>query len=319
MPYIEIDGQWYQTDDQGNIIYSDTPSDSPGTLTRKIETGNMIDDPNQKRVFYTIQGYNKTPDEDMKMRRGAKKLRNKSIKDLMGGKDKLTRYEKRYNNGQHFTKEDFENEEFLNNLANIQFNDKWDAGKVRNITHPVLSKKIKNGHLEWDKDKYYVNIPTIDVNQFCGDTDISFGSRLTTMGGFKWIDPVYSSAIARPQKNIEYGQMPEMKMQYAVPIQTTIEEVREEEPVIKPQLIPKPNRTQNTTEINYQRPRPVNTGTNLQKPRPTGKVKSEKTTQKKTNGEGTYTADTTKVRTGTRIKFPDGTYGETTWSEWQEQ
>jgi hypothetical protein len=79
----------------------------------------MIDDPNQKRVFYTIQGYNKTPDEDMKMRRGAKKLRNRSIKDLMGGKDELTSYEKRYNNGQHFTKEDFENEEFLNNLSNM--------------------------------------------------------------------------------------------------------------------------------------------------------------------------------------------------------
>jgi hypothetical protein len=97
-----------------------------------------------------------------------------------------------------------------------------------------LSKKIKNGHLEWDKDKHYVNIPTIDANYFCGDTDISFGSRLGTIGGFKWIDPVYSSATAGTQENIEYGQMPEMKTQYAVPIQTIIEEVREEEPVVKP-------------------------------------------------------------------------------------
>ena len=307
--YVQSGDYWYEQDGNG-IIYNDTYSDVPGTLTREVETGNMIDDPNQKRVFYTIQGYNKTPDEDMKMRRGAKKLRNKSIKDLMGGKDELTVYEKRYNNGQHFTKEDFENEEFLNNLSNVQFDKKWHAGKVRNITHPVLSKKIRNGHLEWDKDKHYVNIPTIDANYFCGDADISFGSRLGTIGGFRWIDPVYSSATAGTQENIEYGQMPEMKTQYATPVQTTVETEVQTLPISNTRRTATPNLPVEVTTTPRRTNRPATRPVN---PKPTKIYIPQDDTVNTTN------VDTVQSRTGTRIKFPDGSYGPWSYTEWVEQ
>ena len=274
----------------------------------------MVDDPNQKRVFYTIQGYNKTPDEDMKMRRSAKKLRNKSIKDLMGGKDELTYYEKRYNNGQHFTKEDFENEEFLNNLSNVQFDKKYHAGKVRNITHPVLSKKIKNGHLKWDKEKYYVDIPTIDADYFCGDTDINFGSRLGTIGGFKWIDPIYSSTKAGTQENIEYGQMPEMKTQYAVPIPVKTETIVETEPVTKPI----PTSTSVNIKTTPQKPslkqKPQTSSSSKPKPKPKPKLESKIITSPKT------TSDSIRTRTGVRLIAPDGTIlGDTTYTDWVEK
>ncbi len=321
--YVSSGDYWYEQDGNG-IIYNDTYSDVPGTLTREIETGNMIDDPNQKRVFYTIQGYNKTPDEDMKMRRSAKKLRNKSIKDLMGGKDELTNYEKHYNDGQHFTKEDFENEEFLNNLSNVQFDKKHHAEKVRNITHPVLSKKIKNGHLKWDKEKYYVNIPTIDANYFCGDTDISFGSRLGTIGGFKWIDPTYSSARANTQENIEYGQIPEMKTQYAVPIPVKTETFIQEEPVIKsipvstsvnikttPQKPSLRQKSQTNSNSNSN-----SSSSSSSKPKPKQKPKSESKiiTSPKTE------SDSIKTRTGVRLIAPDGTIlGDTKYTDWVEK
>lgn len=76
--YKFINGQWYEVDDQGNVIYSDQYSDIPGTLTREIETGNMVDDPNQKRIYYTIQGYSDDPKG--KIDRYARRAQRKSMK-----------------------------------------------------------------------------------------------------------------------------------------------------------------------------------------------------------------------------------------------
>ena len=93
--YKFINGQWYEVDNQGNVIYSDQYSDVPGTLTREIETGNMIDDPNQKKVYYTIQGY--SDDAKGKINRENRRNRRKYMGYIMGDKDVLTSYEKKYN------------------------------------------------------------------------------------------------------------------------------------------------------------------------------------------------------------------------------
>lgn len=312
--YKFINGQWYEVDDQGNIIYSDQYSDVPGTLTREIETGNMVDDPNQKRVYYTIQGY--SDDAKGKVNRENRRERRKYMDYIMGNKDVLTSYEKKYNNGEHITKKDLKDEEFLKALANNQFDTEREAGTVRKVAYPTLSEKTRRGHFVKEDDKFY--IPYLDItlgnDSWCPGCESGIGLDINRkyFDGLKWIDPSYNHTNASINENVEYGQMPEMKTQYATPIQTKVEEVTE----TRPMLIPRTTVTPNSSIEVITTPRRTNRPTTRSTP---VNSKPIKTYIPRENTTTTTNVDTVQSRTNSRIVFPDGSYGDWTYGEWVEQ
>lgn len=312
--YKFINGQWYEVDDQGNVIYSDQYSDTPGTLTREIETGNMVDDPNQKRVYYTIQGY--SDDAKGKVDREDRRERRRYMDYIMGDKDVLTSYEKKYNNGEHITKKDLKNEEFLKALASNQFNTKQEAGTVRRVAYPTLSEKTRRGHFVKEDNKFY--IPYLDItlgnNSWCPGCGSGIGLDINRkyFDGLRWVKPRYDYTKSSVKENIEYGQMPEMKTQYAVPVQTTIETETQTRPVSNTRRAATPNSPVEVTTTPRRTNRPATRSTPV-------KSKPTKTYIPQDDTVNTTNVDTVQTRTGTRTKFPDGSYGPWTYSEWEEQ
>lgn len=312
--YKFINGQWYEVDNQGDVIYSDQYSDVPGTITREIETGNMIDDPNQKKVYYTIQGY--SDDAKGKVNRENRRKRREYMGYIMGDKDVLTSYEKKYNNGEHITKKDLKNEEFLKALASNQFDKKREAGVVKGVAYPTLREKTKRGHFIKKDDKFY--IPYLDITSGndswcpgCG-SGIELDINKKYFDGLKWVDPRYSHTNASVNENIEYGQMPEMKTQYAIPVQTKVEEVTETRPTLIPRTTSTPDSSIKVTTTPRRTNRPATRSTTIKpKPKPTYIHKEGIT--------NTTNADTVQTRTNSRVVFPDGSYGDWTYGEWKEQ
>lgn len=312
--YKFINGQWYEVDDQGNVIYSDQYSDVPGTLTREIETGNMVDDPNQKRTYYTIQGY--SDDAKGKVNREDRRKRRQYMGYIMGDKDVLTSYEKKYNNGEHITKKDLKDEEFLKALASNQFDKKGEAGIVRGVAYPTLREKTKRGHFVKEDNKFY--IPYLDItlgnNSWCPGCGSGIGLDINRkyFDGLKWVDPRYRSTKASVEENIEYGQMPEMKTQYSTPVQTTIQTETETRPMLVPKRTAIPNSPVEVTTTPRRTNRPATRSTPVNS-------KPTKTYIPQDDTINTTNVDTVQSRTNSRVVFPDGSYGDWTYGEWVEQ
>lgn len=312
--YKFINGQWYEVDDQGNVIYSDQYSDTPGTLTREIETGNMVDDPNQKRVYYTIQGY--SDDAKGKVTRENRRERRSYMDYIMGDKDVLTSYEKKYNNGEHITKKDLKNEEFLKALAGNQFDTEREAGTVRKVAYPTLSEKTRRGHFVKENNKFY--IPYLDItlgnDSWCPGCGSGIGLDINRkyFDGLSWVSPKYKHTNASIDKNIEYGQMPETKTQYAVPVQTTIETYTDTRPVTNTRRTATPN---SSIEVVTPVHRTNRSGTR------STPVKSEptKTRIPQEGTTNTTNVDTLQSRIGTRTVFPNGQVTPWEYGEWTEQ
>lgn len=312
--YKFINGQWYEVDDQGNVIYSDQYSDTPGTLTREIETGNMVDDPNQKRIYYTIQGY--SDDAKGKVNRENRRERRKYMNYIMGDKDVLTSYEKKYNNGEHITKRNLRDEEFLKTLAGNQFDKKYEANTVRKVAYPTLSEKTRRGHFVKEDNKFY--IPYLDItsgnDSWCPGCGSGIGLDINRkyFDGLSWVGPKYKHTNASVNGNIEYGQMPEMKTQYATPVQTRTEEFTETKPMLISKTTSTPGSSIKVTTTPSRTNRPAKRSTPVN-PKPTEYYIPQEGTTNTTN------TDTLQSRTGTRTVFPDGSYTDWTYGDWKEQ
>jgi hypothetical protein len=51
-----VTGQWYETDSNGEIIYTrNTPENMEGVLTREYDTGETIDDPSTANDYYIVR------------------------------------------------------------------------------------------------------------------------------------------------------------------------------------------------------------------------------------------------------------------------
>lgn len=306
--YKFINGQWYEVDDQGNVIYSDQYSDIPGTLTKEVETGNMIDDPNSKRTYYTISGPSRS--QGFVTRQGRKDRRN-ARREITGSKNEITNFEQNYNNGQHITRHQLRDNNFLEDLSEMQYNNANDANLASDVVYPQI-RDIELGNLDvnrrWSTNKKVFS-PHIE-RSICSPTKLHLFKRKPGYKiEFDWNkghNRVYNNRV---KSNTEYDQIPEMKTQYAVPVQTRVEEKTE----TKSALIPKKTSTTNSSTKVTTTPRRTN------RPATRSTTVKPKSTQTYTPQTNTTSVDTIQTRTKSRLVFPDGSYGDWTYGEWTEQ
>jgi hypothetical protein len=87
--YIQdpVTGQWYETDSNGEIIYTrNTPENMEGVLTREYDTGETVDDPNTKRTYYSVgDGYARNTD-GYRLRAYGRGTRRDSIRAILSGR-----------------------------------------------------------------------------------------------------------------------------------------------------------------------------------------------------------------------------------------
>lgn len=269
--YIQgADGNWYEST-EGELNWIDGTTEDPRALTRTIETGNMVDDPSQKTTSYTVRGYNEDDLSGYRMSRSGRVDRRKAIKSLIGKRNEETIYEKYLGQG-NLRRRDFRNQDFLNKLANTSYTGsdfeglttrgdffaKRMADKVADIVYPTLRKKTSNGHFVEETK------PVIGLRWHraaCPECGIgTSGLKRTVVGertGRFWANPHYDYTGGSVNTNVSYGQMPETKDQYILPVQlidkssTETKTTTSTKPVAKP--VVKPRKVTSTTTS----PRPV--------------------------------------------------------------
>lgn len=226
------DGNWYEATD-GELNWIDGTTEDPRALTRTVETGNMIDDPSQKTTSYTVRGYDEDDLSGYRMSRVGRAARRKAIKTLIGKRNEETIYEKYLGQG-NLRLRDFRNQDFLNDLASRQYTGsdfqefttrgdsyaKRMAGKVSSIVYPQLRKKTSKGHfVKKSKPVYGLRWS----RAFCPECGIGeSGFKRTEVGtrpGISWVNPLYHSTKGSVKTDVSYGQMPETKDQYILPVQ----------------------------------------------------------------------------------------------------
>lgn len=273
--YIQgADGNWYESTD-GELNWIDGTTEDPRALTRTIETGNMVDDPSQKTISYTVRGYDEDDLSGYRMSRSGRVDRRKAIKTLIGKRNEQTIYEKYLGQG-NLRRRDFRNEDFLNKLANASYTGsdfsgfttsgdyyaKRMANKVADIVYPTLRKKTGKGRfVEETKPVYGLRWDSADCPE-CGIGQGGFvRTQIGTRIGRSWADPQYDYARSSVNTNVSYGQMPETKDQYILPVQlidkssTETKTTTSTQPVKKP--VVKPRKVTSTTTTTTTSPRPV--------------------------------------------------------------
>ena len=226
------DGNWYEATD-GELNWIDGTTEDPRALTRTVETGNMVDDPSQKITSYTARGYNKDDLSGYRMSREGRAARRKAIKTIIGKRDQETVYEKYLGQG-NLRRRDFRNQDFLNDLASRQYTGsdfqefttrgdayaKRMAGKVADIVYPELKKKISNGHFVQKSKPVYGLRWSRAVCPECGIGESGFKRTIVgTRPGLSWKNPLYNYTNGSIKTDVSYGQMPETKDQYILPVQ----------------------------------------------------------------------------------------------------
>lgn len=311
--YVSNGDYWYEQDGNG-IIYNDTYSDVPGTLTREVETGKMINDPNSKRTYYTISGPNKNYGfVTLQGRQDRRRARN----EITGGRNEITDFEQKYNNGQDITRRQLRNDAFLNDLSKIQYNNSNDADLAANVVYPQR-RDIELGNLEvekkWGRKKVFG--PHIH-NSACGHKELHlFDTKYGNKIGLKWNsghNRVYDNNY---NSKIKYDQMPEMKTQYAVPVQTTVEEVTETRPIANSRTTSTPNPP---IEVVTTPRRTNRTGTGTRTRSTPVESKPIVTRVPQPDTTNTTSNDTTWIKTDSIRRFPDGSYIVEKQGEWEEK
>lgn len=254
------DGNWYEATN-GELNWIDGTTEDPRALTRTIETGNMIDDPSQKTTSYTVHGYDEDDLSGYRVSRVGRAARRKAIKTLIGKRNQETIYEKYLGQG-NLRRRDFRNQDFLNDLASRQYTGsdfqefttrgdsyaKRMAGKVSSIVYPQLRKKTSKGHfVKKSKPIYGLRWS----RAFCPECGIGeSGFKRTVVGtrpGLSWVNPLYHSTKGSVETNVSYGQIPETKDQYILPVQLV--EKSSTETITKPSTKPvvRSHKTSSTT------------------------------------------------------------------------
>jgi hypothetical protein len=311
--YVPKGDYWYEQDENG-IIYNDTYSDVPGTLTREVETGNMINDPNSKRTYYTISGPNKNYGF---VTRQGRQDRRRARNEITGGRNEITDFEQNYNNGQNITRRQLRNDDFLKDLSKTQYNNSNDADLAADVVYPQR-RDIELGNLEverkWGRKKVFD--PHIH-DSACGHKELHlFDTKYGNKIGLKWNSGHNRVHNNHFKSNIEYDQMPEMKTQYAVPVQTTIEEVTETRPISNSRTTSTPNPPIEVVtpvrRTNRSATRPATRSTPVESKPIVTRVPQPDTTNTTSN-------DTSWVKTNSVLRFPNGQSIVLKQGEWEEK
>lgn len=86
--YDKVTGQWYETDDKGNMIYtSERPENMTGVYEKSYNTGEMLDDPSTMRSNYIVKNRN---DRKGHITLAGRRDRNQAIRSLYQNKDLKT-------------------------------------------------------------------------------------------------------------------------------------------------------------------------------------------------------------------------------------
>ena len=276
----------------------------------------MIDDPNSKRTYYTISGPSRS--QGFVTRQGRKDRRN-ARREITGSKNEITNFEQNYNNGQHITRHQLRDNNFLEDLSEMQYNNANDANLASDVVYPQI-RDIELGNLDvnrrWSTNKKVFS-PRIEKDA-CGPDQLRLFKRKpgykTELNWNSGHNRVYNNRV---KSNIEYDQVPEMKTQYAVPVPVRTETITETEPVVKST----PASISVDTKTNQQKPSLKQKSQTSSKPYqkiPKPKPKSESEPKIVTSPK--TTSDTTRMRTGVRLIAPDGTVlGDTTYTDWVEK
>lgn len=275
----------------------------------------MVDDPNSKRTYYTISG--PSGNRGFVTRQG-RQDRRRARKEITGDKNEITSFEQNYNNGQDITRRQLRDDNFLENLSEVQYHNSNDANLASDAVYPQI-RDVELGNLEfkkrWSTNKKVFS-PRIEKDA-CGPDQLRLFKRKSGYKTeLKWNNGHNRVYNNRVKSNTEYDQVPEMKTQYAVPVPVRTETITETEPIVKST----PTSTSVDVKTTHQKPslRQKSQTSSRPKSKPNPKPKSE--SEPKIITSPKTTSDTTRMRTGVRLIAPDGTVlGDTTYTDWVEK
>lgn len=219
MAFTQKGSSWYQVDpNTGELIYSATkPTDMTNVLTREVETGEYVDDPNSKETYYTIGGeYSKdVSGKGWRMDSDARRRKREAVNYILSHPEIYGVESRR----------DLRNDETQERLANMEYSTKMQALRANNFLNPALTKK----RVDWN----WVETPLAGTKitrggcKTCG----KWSAKQDAILGNIWHldrDVYKTTSTVGIDENERYtAQMPVMRTEYAAPFEGREEIVTE--------------------------------------------------------------------------------------------